>query len=152
MLTLKRMCRPATSLRGSGDKRQSKPLDAPLPLSDWVVLGSALPRQKGTGDSLCQSTWHSGMPLSEDCSPIDLKVNSFQRLMLRRQQQPVGQKAGPPVQRPLGRNPCQFSNIIALGKMGKNHIGRLTVVLVLKKRGRGFVREVADARKNALLH
>ena len=43
---------------------------------------------------------------------IYLKTDSGKRLMLRGQQQPVGQKAGPAHQCALGRHPRQLRKII----------------------------------------
>jgi len=55
------------------------------------------------------------------------------------QQQQIGQQTGPAVERALGGNPRQFGKIIAFREMCQNHVGRLTVVAVLKKAGRGFI-------------
>ncbi len=72
--------------------------------------------------------------------------------MLGGQQEPVGQQARPAVQRPLRSYPRQFRKVIALGQMGKNYVGRLAVVLILKERSGCLVRKVTHPREHPLLH
>ena len=59
--------------------------------------------------------------------------------MLRRQQQPVRQQVRPVLQRALGRHPRQFRKIIAFRQMRQNHVSRLPVVLVFKRRDYGDI-------------
>ena len=84
-------------------------------MTNSVAPRSPLPRQDEIPwrVSLANPACYRVMPVSYHCNRIDLKINSGKRLMLRRQQQPVGQQARPADQGALGRHPRQLRKIIA---------------------------------------
>src|ERR1035437_2223092 len=148
------MCSTAKVLRGSRGNGRPEPSDAQPSGPDSVrpprllcLAQSEMPWRLP-----CQSTWYRVMPVSYHFNLHYLKVNRRKRFMLRGQQEPVGQEAGPAVQGALGRDPRQLWKIIAFRQMRQNHVGGLTVVAVLEEPRRGLVGQVSYARKHSLLH
>ena len=104
----------ATVLRGSRGNERSKRLDAKhTAMVQCRSCPFGLAVAKNPLRFPCPSTWYRVMPVYHYCNLIDLKVNSGQRLVLRCQQQAVGQQAGMAAERALGSDPCQLRKIIA---------------------------------------